>query len=206
MKKCKDCFIEKPRSEFYGVQNECKECTKKRVKENLKRNGNAYYFSEIGVLRTIYSTQKSNQKKRGHGSLPYTKKELSEWMHDNGFVELYLKWKKSGFSSKLKPSVDRIDDSCGYSFCNIRLVTWGENRVHQASDIINAVGPSGSRCKKVLKMNENMEIIREYKSFSEARRCEGYSMEYPIKNGTRCKNGYFWSYHNNHGERLEIGA
>ena len=32
MKVCKDCNLEKETSEFYGVQNECKECTKERVK------------------------------------------------------------------------------------------------------------------------------------------------------------------------------
>lgn len=30
-KTCKDCLKELPRSEFYGVQGECKTCTKKRV-------------------------------------------------------------------------------------------------------------------------------------------------------------------------------
>lgn len=42
MKICKDCRIEKNSLEFYGVQGECKSCTKKRVKLNYFKN-HAYY-------------------------------------------------------------------------------------------------------------------------------------------------------------------
>lgn len=41
MRICKECKIKKDSSDFYGVQGECKECTKKRVRlrnENLKKN------------------------------------------------------------------------------------------------------------------------------------------------------------------------
>jgi len=38
LKKCKDCGSEKDNSEFYGVQNECKECTKARVRNYRKNN------------------------------------------------------------------------------------------------------------------------------------------------------------------------
>ena len=42
MKICKDCGKEKEQSEFYGVQGECKECTRKRVAENYRKNFDYY--------------------------------------------------------------------------------------------------------------------------------------------------------------------
>jgi hypothetical protein len=38
MKKCKDCGVKKPETEFYGVQGECKDCTIARVREYQKAN------------------------------------------------------------------------------------------------------------------------------------------------------------------------
>lgn len=194
MKKCKDCGLEKNLDMFYGVQNECKECTKERVKRNRERVGNSYDFSEKGVFRVIYKTQKRHQKLRGHGEMPYTKQQLIDWCKDNGFDDLFNLWVDSGHKNALKPSVDRIDDFKGYSFENIRLGTWQENRDHQASDIRNGTGTSGKRCKAVVKMNSNMETICEYVSFQAAKRDAGYHMEYSIKNGTKCKMGFYWKY------------
>jgi len=47
MKKCKDCKKEKKDNEFYGVQGECKECTKKRVKKNYRINKEHYVKYEV---------------------------------------------------------------------------------------------------------------------------------------------------------------
>ncbi len=194
MKICKDCGSEKEVTEFYGVQNECKDCTKARVKRNSERVGNSYDFSAKGVFRVIYKTQKRHQKLRGHGDLPYTKVQLVQRMLNNGFDELFDAWVESGNKKGLRPSVDIIDDLKGYSFDNIRLGTWQGNREHQASDIRRGVGTSGKRCKPLLKMNDDMVVICEYVSFSAAKRDCGYHMEYAIKNGTKCKMGFYWKY------------
>jgi hypothetical protein len=201
MKTCFKCKAEKPLSEFYkhkgmsdGRLNKCKDCTKSDSKKNQDRVGSSYDFSEKGVFRVIYKTQKRHQKLRGHGELPYSKKELIEWCLENGFSDIYDKWAKSGYNSKMKPSIDRLNDFKGYSLDNIRLVTWEDNRKHQASDIRNGTGTGGKRCKTVVKMNEKMEVICEYVSFSAAKRDAGYHMEYAIKNGTKCKKGFYWNY------------
>lgn len=201
MKTCFKCGMEKELSEFYkhkgmgdGHLNKCKECTKGDVKKNSDLVGNAYDFSEKGVFRVIYKTQKRHQKLRGHGDMPYSKAQLIQWMKNNGFDDLFKAWVDSGHMNSLKPSVDRIDDFKGYSFSNIRLGTWQDNRDHQASDIMSGTGTSGRRCKPLLKMNENMKVICEYPSFNSAKRDCGYHMEYAIKKGTKCKMGFYWKY------------
>ena len=149
MKKCKDCGISKGENLFYGSQNECKECTKARVRNNHKRVGNAYDVTEHGVIRVIYKTQVRNSKTRGHKPPSYTKAELKDWLYGQGYKQIYSAWVDSGMKKDLKPSVDRIDDFKPYSMTNIRLTTWFENRHKQYRDIESGEGTGGRRCKKI---------------------------------------------------------
>lgn len=194
MKVCKDCKIEKCKSMFYGVQNECKECTKYRVAKNQSRVGDSYDSTEKGVIRVIYKTQKRNNKLREHGEMPYNKIELSEWLYSNGFKLLYDNWIESGKDKDLKPSVDRLDDFKGYSLDNIRLGTWLENRQHQHRDILNGVGTSGARCKPLHKFDAELNLVDSYVSYNQAVRSIGYSLEYQIKKKVKCRGGFYWSY------------
>lgn len=195
MKLCKRCGIEKDEGSFYkGAGMKCKDCTKSDVRENLKNVGDAYDKTEKGVIRVIYKTQKRHNKLRGHGEIPYSKAELSSWLYTNGFKRLYDEWVSSGYLSDLKPSVDRINDFIGYSFDNIRLGTWRMNRNHQKQDILSGVNKSGRRCKRVMRFDSDYNLICEYPSYNSAARDCGYSIEYQIKNGVKCRNGFFWVY------------
>ncbi len=142
----------------------------------------------------IYKTQKRNQRLRGHGRMPYSKQTLISWCKRHGFDELFKAWVASGYQSRLKPSVDRINDFYGYSLDNIRLVTWQENRNHQRLDIMNGFGTGGQRCKPVLKLDSDRNVIQEYPSYSSAKRDVGYCMAYAINHCTQCKEGFFWKY------------
>ena len=202
--RCKVCFKcqeSLPLERFYkhkkmadGRLNKCIDCTKSDSKQNQERVGNKYDFSKKGVVRVIYKTQKRNQHIRGHGQLPYTKGQLDEWLSLNGFDLLYQSWVDSGFESCKKPSVDRIDDFYGYSFSNIRLVTWSDNREYQHDDIRDGKGTGGKRCKRVVKMDENFCIVDSYHSYSSAARSAGYSIEYQIKHLKKCRAGFYWKY------------
>ena len=113
MKECFKCKETKDLSEFYkhkqmldGHLNKCKECTKLDSKNNEKNNSKSelsYCKTEKGVIRVIYKTQVYNSKKRKHPAPEYTKEQLSEWLYDNGFKELYDTWINSNFNKKLKP-------------------------------------------------------------------------------------------------------
>ncbi|WP_201353857.1 hypothetical protein [Hydrogenimonas urashimensis] len=198
MKRCFKCNEIKPLSSFYrhkkmkdGHLNKCKECTKIDVRKNYGKYDN----TEKGVIRIIYKTQKSNSKQRKMPLPQYSKKEFTEWLYRNGFRELYDNWVKHGYKKDLKPSVDRIDDFKPYSFDNIRLVTWKENREHQINDIVNGKGTSGKICKPVLCLNGDRKLIKKYVSFRSAVRDIGYSMRRSLKTGCPDRvNGYYWKF------------
>ena len=196
MKSCFKCKIEKPLSKYYrhakmadGHLNKCKECTKKDVSENEVD----YDLTEKGVIRVIYKTQKRNQSLRGHGKLPYSKEQFKDWLYSNGFKDFFDSWVYSGYKKDKKPSVDRIDSNKGYSFGNIQLVTWLNNRELQYLDILNGTGSGGKRCKPLLKI-KNGKVIAEYVSYSSAVRDMGYSIEHQIKKLVKCRNGFYWKY------------
>ncbi|HEY7866885.1 MAG TPA: hypothetical protein VIC51_12890 [Psychromonas sp.] len=194
MKVCKECNINKSIDLFYGLQGECKECTKLRVKKNSDRVGTGYDFSEKGIVRVMYKTQKRNNKLRGFGVMEYTKKEFSEWLYKNNFKMIFDNWVLSGNVKDMKPSADRLDDFVGYKLSNLRLCTWLDNKEHQYRDIRNGEGTGGKRCKSLLKLNDDSCVICEYVSYSSAQRDVGHSLEYAIKKGIKCKSGFYWKY------------
>lgn len=192
-KECRDCQVSKSVDEFYqSNKSMCKVCVRKRTNNNYKKLGNGYDFTYKGVIRVLYKTQKRHQKLRGHGDMPYTKNELKDWLEDNGFKESFEFWEKSGYINELKPSIDRLDDFKGYDFDNIRLVTWKENREHQASDKASGKGTSGAICKGIRKLDKEGNLIKTYVSYQEVRREEGYCVHYAIKAKGGYRNGFYW--------------
>ena len=201
MKVCKKCKLSKSSDEYYsmklnkdGKSGKCKECTKSDVKKNTALVGNTYDFSERGVVRVLYKTMKRHQKIRVHTEdvLPFNKEEFNLWLNANDFKTKYDSWVSSGYKKKYKPSVDRLNDFEGYSFANMRLVTWEDNHNHQTEDILTGKGTSGERCHRIGKYSKDGELLNTYISYQDVRRKEGYCVHYPIKNNYSCKNGFIW--------------
>ncbi len=84
--------------------------------------------TKSGIVTSIYGSQRSNSRRRGHRMPEYTKQELQDWLFSQTlFHELFDEWTQSGHKSRLRPSVDRKLDDIHYCMRNIQLMTWGEN-------------------------------------------------------------------------------
>lgn len=166
---CTKCNCEKELTEFRVYKNrlyrsECKECEKitKLV----------YRRTPKGLCFTIYDSQKSSSKRRGHILPNYTNKELYEWIiGQENFNCLYDEWVKSGYDKMKIPSVDRKNDDMPYTFDNIRLTDWITNKTKLHNDLIS--GDYISKHKKVLQYDKNMKLLNEFFSLSEAHRQTG---------------------------------
>lgn len=99
--------------------------------QRIIRNQKAkeYRRTKNGLIIKIYNSQLRSSKKRNHEKPKYTLEELKKWFYkQHNFDELYINWVNSNYDKKLTPSCDRINNYKGYSFDNIRLVTWYENK------------------------------------------------------------------------------
>lgn len=123
---------------------------KKDRSEYLKQ----YRRTKEGVAITIYSHQRGSSKKRGHEVPTYSKDDLREWLfNQEKFHYLFENWERSGYLKALKPSVDRIDDSIGYTMTNIQLMTWRENNKKAHSDM---------RGRKLVYEIKSGKAVRQY--------------------------------------------
>ena len=107
-------------------------------KEEVPIKHKAWSRTIDGLISQIYRSQKQHSKKRGHQPPTYSQELLLRWMTAHViFKKLYDNWIASDYDRWLIPSVDRLDNSKGYSFDNIQLMTWKENDAKQRYRNIN---------------------------------------------------------------------
>ena len=194
MKKCTICDelkdtsnFTKDRSKNDGINLRCKKCN--------SLNSINWRRSKNGVALSIYNDQVNHSKTRGHKPPDYSKTQLLDWIFsDPLFNTIYDNWVMSGYDKYKKPSVDRIDDYKGYSFDNIQLMTWGENKKKGDSDRLS--GKNNKVSKTVVQYDVNGKFITEHHSISSAGRSSGVCFKNIFRairdNGTA--GGFVWDY------------
>ena len=189
LKICGGSHNEKPINKFLkekrnksGLASYCKECVALSKAKYLK--------TKKWIISTIYDSQKLHSKKRGHRPPEYTKQELKEWAYSQQlFHELYNEWVRSGYKTRLKPSVDRKHDNIHYCIGNIQLMNFRENEMKKAISL---------ECK-VIQYDMNNNFIEEYKSVNEASRkteINHGNISHCCNNTNRAKTagGFVWKY------------
>ena len=165
MKKvCKKCGIDNPLSQFSispslssGLSNKCKRCCSDYALARAR--------SRDGLVTKIHASQKERSRRRGHSAPDYDLQGLRQWVfNQDNFETLFSAWEKSGYERMLSPSVDRLDDFKGYSFDNIRLVSWQENLSKQHMDIHLGKGTSAKVSAPVSQYSLAGDYIASYRS------------------------------------------
>lgn len=117
--------------------------------------------TQEGLLYSIYQGQKSSSRKRGHVGPLYSLVDLIEWcMNQEIYHELFGAWQNSNYLHELVPSINRLDETTGYSFDNIELLSWGVHRKKA----------KGRGQKRVIQTTLEGNFLKEYVSCSEAAR------------------------------------
>lgn len=94
-----------------------------------------YKKSIKGVLCLMYHSQKSRNV------VEYSRVDfVNRFISDKRFIRLYNEWVKGGFKKPMKPSIDRINFKKGYSFDNVCVKTWEENRYKQRMESVLSRG------------------------------------------------------------------
>jgi hypothetical protein len=165
----------------------CVECERLKCKE--------YERTKVGVISTIYRSQKASSKKRKMPPPSYSYLFLKDFLIDDLlFNFLYNNWVNSGYETLLKPSIDRLDDLLPYTLNNIRLTTWGINKKKYNTD--RTQGIDKQQNKAVVQFDTYGNKINEFFSASEANRKTGISRPDISVCCTKFvrKSGYYWRF------------
>ena len=109
-----------------------------KTDKNKLANTQAYRRTKLGVLTNAYNKQIERCKKYNRDIPTYSLKEFQDkFWNDNKFNSIYWAWVEGGFKKEIKPSFDRIDATKSYSFNNIQILTWQENREKGDKEKIN---------------------------------------------------------------------
>jgi len=129
----------------------------------------AFSRTKDGVLRAIYSTQKSKSKKRGYTPPNYSVEEFIQWsMARPEFHALHQAWEASGYVPDLRPSFDRLDDYISYRLDNLQVTTWRENNAKGKRSQLD--GSNNKKSVAVDMLADDGTFVQRYHSVSEAAR------------------------------------
>jgi len=84
------------------------------------------FRKENDIVAYTYNLRKSRAKQRGH-SFTITLEEFRKWCAENDYID--KKGKKAGSAS-----IDRKDDSIGYTYDNMQILSLSDNSAKQHKD------------------------------------------------------------------------
>lgn len=139
---------------------------------SYKIHNEKYRKTKLGLSAIILKHQRLSSKRRNHPPPKYDIYQFRNWLFNQElFHVLFEQWEKSGYKYELTPSVDRINNYLSYTFENIQLMTWIENRNKSHEDEKNGILFTGH--KKVAQYTLSGKKINEFISISDAGRKTG---------------------------------
>ena len=200
MKRCTKCKEIKSILEFsqISVKNDKKRswCKKCNVDLVIKTNR-----TKEGLVANIYRHQIRNSKMKNRNLPAYSFEELKSWFfNQEKFHKLYENWVNSNYKKDLVPSVDRKDNYLPYSFDNIQLMIWLENKLKGEEDMRLGILIHGNNPQKpVIQYDKQGNFIAEYPSASQASRkteiCRR-NISVVCRGGRKHAGGFKWEFKN----------
>ena len=168
MKHCHKCGTTKLKTKFSKDKN-----TKDKLSSTCKKCVSIlnyrYFKTKDGLISRMYGSQRSNSKKRGDIPPAYTKQDLRDWLYSQKkFHHLFHLWEVSNYDKMLVPSVDRLNDYEPYTFSNIQLMTWIENKNKGEKDKLDGINNKQNRA--IIQFSIDGDFIKEYYSLAQAGR------------------------------------
>ena len=170
-------------------------------KDYMKNYNKMYKQSYAGFIKYVYAHQIRNAKQRKHTLPEYTENELLNWYITNATaIKLHEEWIAANCNKELTPSIDRLDNSKTYSFDNIEVVTWKENKKRAYKQISNGTLFNSSllhQLHPIVQYNLYGIKVASYISIAEAVKATGIDhrgISSACKKQRATFHGFLWRY------------
>lgn len=146
-----------------------------------------------GLTANMYAKIRERSKRNNRPNDEFTLSEFRTWLEQTHIHRLYGRWKRSGYQTDRRPSVDRIDPLRGYSFDNMQVITAKENRKKGDEEKIVLWG------KPICQISFSGTIIANYpniKMASKITKINKNNISSVLNEKRKTAGGYVWKFGN----------